>query len=250
MKVETIKSAVGVVASAGLILFVLFLQRPARPPEPEQVIDGSPVSFYTFQLRHAETRPEIMDKLIQNRAVFLPLLITQMGADESEMKRLFRKTVAQLPDAMRNKIELEQNPEVLRAGASWGLLHLLKGYSEFKRTVSEEEATLLLPALRNALKDESAFVRLNAATSLGVLDRSSPATKELIKLALHDTNWIVRYNAVYSLWNLFMDEKKIEKFIDEVLDPSEQTLRQEAAKNLKQVVARVLGTYDDPNDFE
>jgi hypothetical protein len=250
MKIKWLKTAFPVAASAGLILLVLHLQRPAPPEVPEPVIDGNPLSYYTLQLRHAQVRPEVMDKLIQHRTQFMPLLIEQMGANESGIRRLVRRSVAQLPPGLRNTIELEQQPDVLRAGASWGLLHLLRGYDNFSRRATQEELEILVPALRNALKDQSIFVRLNAAGCLSVLDRDSPQTKELVTLALHDKHRGVRYNAVYALWNLFLDEKKVVSFLDGILKPAEKATHDEATKNLKEIVSRVLGTYDDPNDFE
>lgn len=225
------------------------MQHPKAAPD-EPLVHGSPLTYHTLRLRHAEVRDAQMDVLIQNRALFLPVLIEQMGANESGVKRLIRRTAAKLPASMRDTIQIEQNPETLRAGASWGLLHLLRGYDEFKRTVSAEEQKILIPALRNALTDESMFVRLNAAAAMGVLDRDSRETKQLVATALRDKNRGVRYNAVYALWNMFLDEKKVIAFIDSALDPSETSIRDEAAKNVKVVISRALGTYDDPNDFE
>lgn len=235
--------------SAALVWWVLNLQTPRAAPD-EPLVNGSPLTYHTLRLRHAEEREDQMDIIIQNRALFLPVLIEQMGANEPGIKRLIRRTVAKLPDSMRDTIQIEQNPETLRAGASWGLLYLLRGYDGFKRSASDEESKLLVPALRNALTDESMFVRLNAAASIGVLNRDARETKELVATALHDKNRGVRYNAVYSLWNMFLDEKKVIAFVDGTLDPAETSIRQEAAKNLKVIISRALGTYDDPNDFE
>ena len=250
MKIKWLKTALAMAASAGLFLLILYLQRPEPPEEPEPVVDGSPLSYYTLQLRHAQVRPDVMDKLIQHRTQFMPILIEQMGANESGIKRLVRRSVSQLPPDLRNTIELEQQPEVLRAGASWGLLHLLQGYNNFDGRATPEELETLVPALRNALKDESMFVRLNAAVCLSGLDRDSPETKELVALALHDKSPGVRYNAVCALWNMFLDEKKVVTFLDGILKPSEEATRDEATTNLKQVVAVALGTAEDPNDVE
>ena len=250
MKRETVKTSVAVAGILCVIGLFLFLQRPVPAPEPEPLVDGSPLTSYTLRLRHAEVRQELMDTLIQNRSKFIPALVELMGANESVLKRLIRRTSATIASPLKNALQLDQNPEVYRAGASWGLLHLLRGYSASVPQAAPDEAAILLPALRNALEDESIFVRLNAAACIAALDRNSPEVQKLLRTALNDTNRGVRYNAVYALWNMFLDEAKVTGMIDTILEKDQNNRRAEALKNLKDVVAVALGTYDDPNDFE
>jgi hypothetical protein len=160
----------------------------------------------------------------------------QMGVDESDVKRLVRRTVTQLPPSMRDTVQLDQAPEVFRAGASWGLRHVLAGYNEAFRTVTPDEAGLLLPALRAALKDKSIPVRLNAAGCLGAFDSQSSEARELCLLALKDENAGVRFNAIYALWKIFMDEKKLRQFLHNSLRSFESARRDEALKNLDLVI--------------
>ena len=137
---------------------------------------------------------------------------------------------------MREKVQLDQAPAAYRAGASWGLFLLLRGYDDAFQTVTPDEADLLLPALRSALKDESIPVRLNAVLCLSPFNANSAEAKELCLLALKDKNAGVRYNAVYALWKIFMNEKNLRDFLDDVLQSFDSSARAEAFKNLDRIV--------------
>lgn len=232
---ENIKTVVAALAGGALVFLLLRLQEPSDAPDSKQTALEVSLWINTLQLRHAEERGELMETLIQERPAYVPILVQQMAVDESAVKQLLRRAVNHLPEPARGTFDIKQSSDVHRAGASWGLLYLLRGRDNFGTRATAEEVKVLLPALRNALRDDSLHVRLNAAACLGAFDPAAPEVRQLLLKALGDKNSMVRYNAAYALWGSLREEQRVRRFLDENLSPQQAALRAETLQNFTKV---------------
>lgn len=178
------------------------LSRAMRPAPPPALFDKPFLAEWTILLRHGQVKPRLLEMLQRQRAEAVPILVQQLGVNESSIERFLRGHSAKLSPAFTNLLVDNRAAPELRAGAAWGLLILFDIHTETPKNATAAEAEILIPALEVALADQHPPVRLNAAATLHACSTRATAAIRVCAIALKDQDSGVRYNAIRSLAKL------------------------------------------------